>query len=297
MRILLLVFAMASCVQAQETESSAPKIEKISSEPKIIFPIVPVLAEEDIPEEDVVPAPAPPKPPRTPKFVSELSEETWLVIESSEKIVVTSSPLGHVSVQPEEGPVKVRGKFADGTGKIETRTFTSKYLYFINAVKKGTIEILVFNPSEVTEEKDIPRYTLHVMGVTPIPPPEPEPGPTPEPEPDPVVVKSFRVIFVKESGQTLPGQKVAVSSAKAVRDYLTAKTTPEGGVSGWREYDPQQTTVNEQPAIKALWDTVKPQINAIPCMIIEVNGHAKVLPFPETVDEALRILKESGGDL
>lgn len=289
MRRLLLVFALASCVQAQDAG-------KIPFKSKVIFPIVPILNQDDIPRDEVTPVPV---TPLAPKFVSELNEDQWLVIESEEKICVTSSPLGFVSIQPEEGPMKVRGKFADGTGKIETRTFTSKYLYFINAVKQGTIEIIAFD-STVMEEKDIPRYTLHVMGVDPNPPPEPDPGPGPGPDPDPpkpdpVVVKSFRVIFVKESADTLSSQKVAVSSAKAVRDYLTAKTTPEAGVSGWREYDPNMTTANEQPAMKALWDVVKPQINAVPCMVVEVNGHAKVLPFPETVDQALEILKEYGG--
>jgi len=299
MRIILLAIALASCVQAQESSTKPPLTpEKESFEAKIIFPIVPVLNEDDIPEEDIVPVPVVPKPKphRTPKFVSELSEETWLVIESPEKIVVTSSPLGHVGIQPEEGPVKVRGKFADGTGGIETRTFSSKYLYFINAVKKGKIEILVFQPGVHVEEKDIPRYTIDVMGVDPIPPPDPDPpGPKP-PDPTPDVVKSFRVIFVKESGQTLSSQQVAITSAKEIREYLTRKTTPEGGLAGWRVYDPQQTTANEQSTMKALWDTVKPQINAVPCVVIEVNGHATITPFPETVVETLILLKKHGGE-
>lgn len=150
---------------------------------KIIFPIIPVLDEEQAEEEDLIP-PAP-KPPKNPKFVSELKEETLLVIESDSPITVTSSPLGHVSIQPEEGPVKSFGKFADGTGKIETRVFKSKYLYFITAVKQGKIEILIFNPAVVTQEKDIPRYTLNVMGVMPNPPPDPDPNPKPKPEPGP----------------------------------------------------------------------------------------------------------------
>ena len=292
MRRLLLVFTLASCVQAQDV---SPTDEgKIPFHSKVIFPTVPVLDQDDIPQDEVTPVPV---VPRTPKFVSELSDDQWLVVESAEKICVTSSPLGVVNIQPEEGPMKVRGKFADGTGKIETRTFSSKYLYFINAVKKGTIEVIAFD-STITEEKDIPRYTLHVMGVDPNPPPGPGPGPKPDPdppEPDPVVVKSFRVIFVIESADTLPGSKVAVPDAKAVREYLTTKTTQEGGTTGWRTYDPDMTTTNEQPGIKALWDVVKPQINAVPCMVVEVNGHAKVLPFPETVDDALSILKKHGG--
>jgi hypothetical protein len=149
---------------------------------KIIFPIIPVLDEEQAEEEDLLP-PAP-KPPKNPKFVSELNEDTLLVIESDSPITVTSSPLGHVAIQPEEGPVKPFAKFADGTGKMEKRLYKAKYVFFITAVKQGKIEILIFEPNVVVLEKDIPRYTLNVMGVMPIPPPVP-PKPEPNPKPDP----------------------------------------------------------------------------------------------------------------
>jgi hypothetical protein len=120
---------------------------------------------------------------------------------------------------------------------------------------------------------------------------KPEPTPTPVPEPD----KSFRVIFVKESGQTLSGEQVAIPGAKEIRDYLTAKTTQEGGQVGWREYDPQQQTANEQPTMKKLWETAKPSLLPAPCLIVEVNGKATVMPFPKTVAEAVETLKKAGG--
>jgi hypothetical protein len=123
--------------------------------------------------------------------------------------------------------------------------------------------------------------------------PDNKPEPTPAPVPEPV--KSFRVIFVKESGQTLTGEQVAIPGAKEIRDYLTAKTTQEGGQVGWREYDPQQQTTNEQPTMKKLWETVKPSLLPAPCLIVEVNGKATVMPFPKTVAEAIETLKKAGG--
>lgn len=123
-------------------------------------------------------------------------------------------------------------------------------------------------------------------------------SPDNRPEPTPVVpepVKSFRVIFVKESGQTLTGEQVAIPGAKEIRDYLTAKTTQEGGQVGWREYDPQQQTTNEQPTMKKLWETAKPSLLPAPCLIVEVNGKAIVMPFPKTVAEAVETLKKAGG--
>jgi hypothetical protein len=123
--------------------------------------------------------------------------------------------------------------------------------------------------------------------------PDNKPEPTPAPVPEPV--KSFRVIFVKESGQTLQGEQLAIPGAKEIREYLTAKTTPEGGQVGWREYDPQQQTASEQPTMRALWEAAKPSLLPAPCLIVEVNGKATVMPFPKTVAEAVETFKKAGG--
>lgn len=180
------------------------------AQPTIIFPTLPVLDEKDVPPED---QPAPPPRPHTPKFISELSEETWLVIESPEPLLITSSPLGHVAIQPEVGPVRVRGKFADGTGKVETRVFKSANLYFINAISPGKVEILIYH-SKLTEEKDIPRYTLTIMGQSPIPPPDPKPkpGPEPAPEPDTVKAENIRVCIIEDVMNRSPETAAVLNS-------------------------------------------------------------------------------------
>lgn len=131
------------------------------------------------------------------------------------------------------------------------------------------------------------------IGKNPTPTPDP-PKPDP-PIPDPSV-NSFRVIFVKESGSTLTAEQTAIPQAKAIRDYLTAKTTPEGGLAGWREYDPQQSTTNEQSKMRELWASTKSAITAIPCMVVEVNGKATIAPYPKNVAEALQTLKSYGGN-
>ncbi len=191
-------------------------------------------------------------------------------------------------------PVKLRGKFADATdrSKLETRTYSKKFVATVEPLTKGKVELLLI-PSGAVSKDVVKRITLTVMGQAPQPPPEPDPDDPPTP---PGPVTSFRVIFVKESGATLPIGQSAIPSAKAIRDYLTRKTTPEGGLAGWREYDPDQVTVNEQPTMKALWEASKPKLLPAPCMIIEVNGQAKVMAFPQTVDEAIRTLKQYGGE-
>lgn len=140
---------------------------------------------------------------------------------------------------------------------------------------------------------------VFIVGKMPQPPPDPKPDPI-DPKPDdpkpPPVVTSFRVLLVSESGATLSSAQNAILYGKTVQDYLTTKTTPEGGLAGWRRYDPQQGTAGEQPNMKALWDAVKPKVTTVPCVVIEVNGKAEILPFPASAAEALTLFKKYKGE-
>jgi hypothetical protein len=262
--------------------------------------MTPVLVE---PVDDFVPAPKPTPKPQA-EVITNLPSDTWFVFESKEQLLVTSSPLGLVQVKQYDVSSISRsfiGKFVDGNGTSdEERTYPTneeyKWIYSIKAKKSGTVELILYKQG-VTTEDGLVRQTLTVMGHSPNPPPKPDPV-VPDPI-DPVIptpVSSFRVIFVKESGATLNSQQSAIPSAKSIRDFLNAKTTKENGHVGWREYDPQQLVVNEQPIMMALWQTVKPQLLPAPCMVIEVNGHATVKPFPSNVDEALSVLKKAAGE-
>lgn len=137
----------------------------------------------------------------------------------------------------------------------------------------------------MTRDGQKPEPPKPVDPVVPVVPVDPVPEP----------VRSFRAIFVKESGSTLPAAQTAIPNAKAIREYLNAKTTKEGSLPGWREYDPQQNTANEQPMMAALWSAVQPKLQVIPCLVIEVNGKATVLNYPGDTDAALKLLKEYGG--
>jgi hypothetical protein len=277
----LLFIALASCASAQETSTKPPFSSPVLNKSQIIFPIIPVLNEKDVQEDDL---PSPP-PERLPKFVSDLSEETWLVIESEDPIVVTSSPLGHVTVQPEEGPVKVRGKFADGTGKIETRVFSSKYLYFVNAIKQGKIEILIFTPQVVTEEKDIPRFPLNVMGIAPIPPPGPGPGPGPGPKPPDPVSDAVFIAVVEDVLNRTPDAAIVMNAMAGWVDLAK-----DG--SSFRSYHIETGEVNGKKAIQDAAGL------GLPAMVVYDKPGGKVLramPLPLTFDGVKRVISELTG--
>lgn len=141
------------------------------------------------------------------------------------------------------------------------------------------------------------EVVLTVIGPRPPPPGPVPPGPTPpDPPKPPQPVTSFRVIWVRESGATLPIGQQAVMDAKIVRDYLTANTTAEGQWAGWRSYDKDQEATNETPVMKALWQAVKPKLTVVPCVVIEVNGKAEILPYPASADAAVSLFKKYKGN-
>lgn len=235
----------------------------------------------------------------TTELITTIEPGVWYVIRSVKPLIVLDSPRGSVSII--SGATSAEGVFAGGDGKSETRVFDdSQSTYLIQGLKPCTTELILI-PQGVTDRADVVRHILTVSGIGPNPPPEPDepdvPFPDDPPEPDePVKVESFRVIFVKESGQTLSKEQSSIPAAKVIRDILNAKTTKEEGAPGWREYDPDFAAENEQPTMKALWAAVKPKLLPAPCMVVEVNGHATVMPFPANVDECVATLKKYGGE-
>ncbi len=297
--VLVLVLMLMVAMGGYTTFGDEPELKPVSNLPTVLLPMTPVLVEPT----DTVPIPTP-KPQPAAEVITNLPADTWFIIESKTPRTVIDSPAGHVLVKQFDVSTVSRsflGKFVDGNGQPdEERTYPThqdyKWIYSIRASKAGTAELLLI-PESVTNASDVTRLTITVMGRGPNPPPIPEPDVDPEPDvPTPTPVSTFRVIFVKESGATLNSQQSAIPSAKAIRDYLNTKTTKEGGQAGWREYDPQQIVKNEQPIMMALWETVKPQLLPAPCLVIEVNGHATVKPFPSNVDDALAVLKKAGGE-
>ena len=278
------VILLGSFLAADEVPKPLPDAisTQKKSTPQIVIPVVPILDEEQVPEEDH-PAPAP-KPNRGPVPVSSLSEDTWYVIESPVPLIILNSPAGHVGVQPEEGPVKVRGKFADGTGKTETRTFSSKHLYFVNAVKAGQIELLIV-PIGVSAEAEVIRQPLTVMGLAPIPPPGPEPTPKPDPAPEPIpVADQVAVAVVHDAGNIAPGTAIFLNGLVNWNAYVDAGNT-------WRIYDVADTTDKAKKAIEDAKDST------LPAVVVTDRKTGKVLrsfPMPESFESFRRIMAELG---
>ncbi len=218
-----------------------------------------------------------------------LTKDFQYKFQSDEKVSVTIIPEGIAKWTMEEGPIKEKGFWADLPDAKEksTKRFDKKYVYELTPIGVGEITLLVI-PYGFKDDKEINMRTIDVMKRGP-------PSPTPDDDIHPTDIKTFRAIFVKESGTNLSPAQSAIPGAKAIREYLDAKTTKEGNTTGWREYDPQQVTTNEQPTMKALWEAAKSKITTIPCVIAETNGKVEIIPWPKDVADGLETLKKYGG--
>lgn len=160
----------------------------VSAAPDIRFPVAPVPAPSPAPVADL----------------STLSGEQLYVIDSDAPLIVLASPAGLVRVTEDTGPLKIRGRFVDGGGKVETRTFKGKHLFTVEAVGTGRVELLVV-PVGATKEADVIRKTLDVDAQNPIPPPKPVPPKPEPPKPDPpapapdaALVAALKVALAKD---------------------------------------------------------------------------------------------------
>lgn len=257
------------------------------------------VANAQSPTKDVIRLPVirqeekqtPPVPVNVDSTVK-LSPEVIYVVESDVECLVFLSPGGAVKVTKEQGPLRFRGKFADGNGTTETRTFAGKFLYLFDAIKDGRDELIIV-PTGAKAETDAKRVTFQV-GTMPQPPPvdpvEPD-DKKPKPKPKPVVT-SFRIALVYESGQTMTAAQTNVLYGNVVEDWMTANCT--GGKLGWRRRD-KNAVGDADPTFAALWAAVKPKVTTVPCVAVEVNGSVEIIPFEATPAAMVAKLAEYKG--
>lgn len=225
-----------------------------------------------------------PPPAPAPKAVTELLQDQWYVIESTTPVVVLGSPTGLVTITAETGPMKMRGQFVDGKG-IETRTYSSPYLYTVGAAGAGVVELLVIPPS-VESADDVIRKTLTVSGTGPKPPPDPDVDPDPDPDPEPA--GKLMVLIVEETDQrgTLPASQIPIFAAKEVRDFLKA-------AGDLRILDEDQDIAGAEPWLQAAWKEPRAKL---PWIVLS-NGQAGYSgPLPASVADMMVLLRKYHAD-
>jgi hypothetical protein len=245
-----------------------------------------------LPVAPAVPAIMPP----APAPVTALSPDTLYVIECQTDCILRAHPAGLVRVVKESGPLRVRAKFADGAGKVETRSFIGKSIFLVEAVGTGRVEIDVI-PLGLKSETEIVTATVDVdSGHGPIPPPTPKVDPKVDPAPAPAT--GLRVLFIRETGKALtPAQHDVVFSPK-IEEYLDRKCAKDTkGRPEWRRWDPDMAFADStSPTMKQLFADTKPKLGALPQLLIVNDKAGQLYSLPATEAEALALLKQYGGE-
>jgi hypothetical protein len=251
----------------------------------------------------VVPTPMP-----GPGAAVVLPEGVDLLVSHDAKCLVRVFPPGRASVRLVKVPAgrehTLSGTFVDpkdgGKTTTDDQTFAGPCcVYRVRAREDGPAVLLV---ATGVDDDEVQVAYLDCR-LKPRPPPEPKPPTPPEPKPPepkppeptppkpPEPVKTFRVVFIYESADTLTLAQKAVLYAKPVSDLLNARCTKEDGHPGWRRFDRDTTGDNEQPNMKALWKAVRPSVTAVPCVAVETNGKVEIIPLPATPAEAIATFK------
>lgn len=169
-----------------------------------------------------------------PVTVTVLAVDSLFVIDADEPYMVLDSRQEIVRITEDVGPMTIRSVFVDGTGKPETRKYTAKYIWLIEAVQAGEVEIIITKVGEKDRTKAI-RRTLLIGGVTPKPRPNdpiiPKPiDPRPDdPKPDPLPIPLGLDKIIKESvRKNVPAAERAVATKLAEAYREGAKNLANG---------------------------------------------------------------------
>lgn len=167
----------------------------------------------------------------------DLTADALYVVEADTPHVLIASPQGTVTVTEEAGPIRIRAKFADGAGKVETRTFKGKQVWIVEPAKSGTVELLAI-PTGLKAESEIVRRTVTVQaGQGPQPPPEPKPEPQPK-------ATAAHITFVgAEQGPT----SLATNNDAGLRAWLAERGVK---VHVHRVGDPLTKSTGIEPTVK-----------------------------------------------
>ena len=193
--------------------------------------------------------PSPPAPKPVPGSVPVLSGDVIYVVSQEDPFLLFASPPGLVSVTRETGPLRIRAKFLDGTGKVETRTYSGKHIAIIEATGKGKVELIAV-PTGATDEGAAQRMLIEANnGAQPppdddkkevIPPPKPKPPPIDDKKDDPAPDLIDGPVWLV----TVTGPKRSIAAAKVVNNTAFWKGLEKAGHS-FRHYSPTDASAIE----------------------------------------------------
>jgi hypothetical protein len=208
-----------------------------------------------------------------PHPIGTVRREEFYILQSESPLLVVASPLGLVEITHEQGPMMARGKFAGGDGTTETRMLLGNHLYFVDAIKSGSVELIVI-PAGAADADQIQRQLVEVQA-GPRPPPDVEPSPddsavVPIPSPD-----ELRVVLLID--ETANEQQLLAVNSLDTRIWL------DSNCEAWQRWDRSAVEADgvdgAPPEFAKLWRDIGDDIPPGPQVLIAGGTSVQVRPI------------------
>ena len=219
-----------------------------------------------------------------PHPIGTVRREEFYILQSESPLLVVASPPELVEITHEQGPMMARGKFAGSDGKTETRMLLGNHLYFVDAVKSGSVELIVI-PVGAENADQIHRQLVEVQA-GPRPPPEAEPV-----DDDQIPVDDtggFRVLLLLDETADVD-TLTAVDSLQTIK-WLDANT------DDWRRWDRSTAETEgeldkEEPVWRRIWQAAEPSLPEGPQLLVIQGKTITVRPLTSQIVQELEVLR------
>jgi len=218
-----------------------------------------------------------------PHPIGTVRREEFYVLQADSPLLVVASPPGLVEITHEQGPMMARGEFAGGDGTTETRMLLGNHLYFVDAIKSGSVELIVI-PAGATDAGQIHRQLVEVQA-GPRPPPGPEPV-----DDDQIPVDDtggFRVLLLLD-------ETADVATLTAVNSLQTRRWLDDN-TDDWRRWD--RSTIeaddmdDEEPVWRDIWRAAEPELPAGAQLLVIRGKTITVRPLTSQIVQELEAMR------
>ena len=255
-----------------------------------------LAAPEPLPPRDEIRLPVidlPTPMPTKPAAVTRLGANQIYVIDSSVPLQVVASRDGFVTINEDAGPLKIKGIFVDDpSGKPKTRTFAGPFLYTVEVVASGQVELVIFKDVKTPAL----RRTIDVdAGQGPQPPPKPIDPPKPDDGP-PIPGPGVKGLVVYDAKVNLPESQNGILYGQDMRSLLEKSCVvgPDGKTREYRFWPVGEVATGESKQWQDAY--AKAGKGALPYVIVSDGKTAAGSysgPLPTTAAEFQKLIEKA----
>lgn len=233
------------------------------------------------------------------------------VVEVDEWYVVTQNKPGFFLVEPAElaatttlkGPVTLKGKFAGGGGRVQTKHYTNPSILVVETNGGTGRATITFVPEGSKDGSNVKRQVVQLNGSKPppVPPTPPDPKP-PEPKPpepttfNPFAADGFRVLIVypAEGIQGLPQSQRLIFDNADIRQYTNTHCVrgADGKTPEFRQYPEGADLTNEFSSFRLAYGR---QRTSLPWVVMSNGKTGFEGPLPLSVQDTKTLFTKYGG--